>query len=123
MESTTIEQSYRLLEFGLSADTADMQYQHFGHKFGFAKYPSVIPTDSKLQEKSIPSWSLSALMDLLPNEIEVGVDKLCLKIDKYYSYWYVRYLDKNENGIGYCEQKLIDSVYNVICYLFEEKLI
>lgn len=123
MIGTTIEQSYRLLELGLSADTADMQYLHFGHKFGFAKYPSVIPTDSKLKENSIPSWSLSALMSMLPATINIGADECCLIVDKYQNRWYVRYIDKNQMGLGYNNTELITAIYDIICYLIEEKLL
>ena len=128
MVSTTIEQSRNLSKLGLSAETADMHYKEtklFGGNWILCPYGISYYYEHELPTPAmyVPSWSLSALIDLLPNEIKVGVDKLCLMIDKYESDWYVRYLDKNGNGIGYRKQKLIDSVYNVICYLIEEKLI
>lgn len=60
---TSMNQSKRLLEIGISPDTADMYYNpppsrnipHIGHA-----------NTSLIQ---LPAWSLSALIELLPNSI------------------------------------------------------
>jgi len=62
--ATTIEQSKKLIELGLSADTADMYY------YNNDEIPQII-SDIKLLKESINpkfytlAWSLSALIELL----------------------------------------------------------
>ena len=134
MIGTTKKQSKKLLESGIDPNTSDIHWESVSgneYRLALSTMKDTAESIERMQDslktlfnvKLVPAWSLSALLNLLPNEIEVGGDKLCLNIHKYGSYWYVRYLDKNGKDIGYCEQKLIDSVYNMIEYLIEEKLL
>lgn len=68
MIATTIEQAITLLTIGLSPDTADMHYVSYG--------PRDILVASKMGEQlnvgvknRTPAWSLSALMSMMPDEI------------------------------------------------------
>lgn len=75
--ATTKEQSYHLLRCGVSADTADMVYTNYRNK----------PNDGKpyigsigIRKDLIPAWSLSALLGLLPKEINIDGYKYRISI-------------------------------------------
>lgn len=74
MIATTIEQSKHLLELGIDPKTADIVWvysafenEYFPHIKGFGK----IITGSK----DIPAWSLSTLLELLPQNNEMWKTK------------------------------------------------
>lgn len=65
---TDLEQSRKLVELGLDTTTADM---YFEPSVGFRTEPSEIKVgDIKYAHpRSVPAWSLSALLELMPLEI------------------------------------------------------
>ena len=70
---TSIEQSEKLLELGLSPETADMFYNEepdetYRKDIVDTKYPMIIREGQKhyLEEYGIPCWSFGALFDLMP---------------------------------------------------------
>lgn len=70
--ATTLDQSVRLLQCGVSADTADMFYQTPITVSQKAKREDILlvkKVDKKLYDTDIPAWSLSALLGLLPKKI------------------------------------------------------
>lgn len=82
--STTPEQSRRLLACGVPADTADMCWstrtrRHDGTFIAkkhqttnlWIGYPCWRATSGDEELENIPAWSLSALLQLLPQEIKV----------------------------------------------------
>lgn len=94
MICTTIEQSKKLIELGIDITTADMYY--YTVNGDLYKIPNIIESkdDLYVDEKSIPTWSLSALLKLIPNfnmfkrtiecKIETTnhlVDKVCEPLD------------------------------------------
>lgn len=75
---TTISQSKKLLELGLSPESADMFYEPSA---GFCTEPSEVKVaDIKYAHpRSVPCWSLAALIELMPKCIleksELGMYK------------------------------------------------
>ena len=68
---TSIEQSKRLIELGIDANSADMVY----HKNLEGTYN--LRVVNNILEYDIPAWSLSALLELMPSylfEFERGID-------------------------------------------------
>lgn len=66
MISTNQEQAARLLQCGVSADTADMMFTPHNTL-------STEPYKETLKDRGyIPAWSLSALLELLPSKIHSG---------------------------------------------------
>lgn len=102
-------QSQRLLRCGVSADTADMFYTNYRNK----------PNDGKpyigsigIRKNLIPAWSLSALLGLLPKEI--NIDSYKYRISIYFespdepvigNQWCLYYKPKKHN-----EKSRIDDV-------------
>jgi hypothetical protein len=67
--STSREQSERLLSLGLKPETADMCYiDDF----------LLSLTDEEMQD--LPSWSLSRLLDIMPESIFIKSDRRALKL-------------------------------------------
>ena len=89
--ATTREQSKKLQELGVSADTADMFYP-LGSSF-----PEVCDNGDNLQA-DCPAWSLGALIMLLPDEVRDEKFNVIyhLTIDKY-GVWYSNRMEYEEN--------------------------
>jgi hypothetical protein len=75
MIATTIEQSQRLLRCGVSADTADMAIDADTSKLYLHPYLARVD-----KQHELPAWSLSALLGLLPKEIDIDGYKYRISI-------------------------------------------
>lgn len=75
---TLIEQSKKLIEMGIGVNTADMYYDC--NSYGIQDKPEVAVGTAR--SKDIPAWSLTALIELLPNKILVNNDKYFLHFTK-----------------------------------------
>lgn len=70
---TTIEQSKKLIELGIDVNTADMHYSTWTilNEGEYILSPNQGETIEELQEaygnQVIPAWSLSALLEFMPN--------------------------------------------------------
>jgi len=62
---TTPEQSKRLLEAGLPAESADCYYGALGFGNGYHKYPSICWSDGFSGNIDIPCWSVGRLVEIL----------------------------------------------------------
>ena len=125
MIATTIEQSKHLLELGLDPRTADMVWRYVTsgcyrlevlHKELF----------EATNEKDIPAWSLSALLEVIPSNI--GDYDLYITKHEYvdgghgYNVEYNRgftisVLHKETN------RDLVTATYEMVCWLLEQGLI
>lgn len=118
---TSLEQSQKLIELGIDANTADMVYLrvYIGEERDYIllidSYPeeytekgdgSLIP----VYDEHIPAWSLTALLELIPN-------------------WQMQTQD---NGIGIlygCKEEIkiiegetpLDAAFEIVCWLKENK--
>lgn len=141
--ATTIEQSRRLMELGIDINTADMFYVCDKNTAGedyFSPTPSTreMVTHFGLFKNDLPSWSLSALMKLLPSEFttenDLGIFKHEIKIRKYkftndvdlyqIAYGSIKfdvdgqYSFKDMIGTGEKEE-LLDAAFEMVCWLKE----
>ncbi len=86
--ATTKEQSARLLQCGVSAESADMTLRTESGEVNFSRYS--LQTELKFYEYDdpkrhidiIPAWSLSTLLSLLPKEI--AIDGYAYRISIYF---------------------------------------
>jgi hypothetical protein len=127
--ATTIEQSKKLVDLGLSADTADMNYCNSSYKgkdyIGEWKLSLQSPQEAKsILDMSvtswntyweiIPAWSLSRLLELMPLPLLTQH-----KNNKWYMVTY-----PNGKRISLDEyNNPIDAVFEMMVYLLENKLI
>ena len=116
--ATTIEQSKYLLELGLKSNTADLCYR-FRPEFG--EYFFVL--GHAVEEDDIPSWSLRALLELLPSAIELNghcysleIGKLANEVEWYVSYEWVGWTYKIMKG-----NLKDDAIFDMIVWLLKDK--
>lgn len=97
-DCTTKEQSKRLLELGLPADSADMYYQNG------LETPHVIPVDRQYSEYTndikqdwfwvfVPCWSVGRLLKLLLDYSTAGYCEITLVKGKYSTEYVLKILE------------------------------
>lgn len=111
---TSEEQSKKLIELGIDISTADMAYWKRSYRPN--DYAIMARHTKELQEgfdakgiEYVPSWSLSALLELIPNYVINKVD------DKIYANLYY--------GLKSSHDNLVDVAFEMICQLKENKKI
>ena len=125
---TSIEQSEKLLELGLSLKSADMFYNEepdeiYPKDIVDTKYPSIIREEHKhyLEEYGIPCWSLGALLEVMPKIPTVAYDLVLQGIEDAPSYIafddYSEYYAIHEDFKG---NTPLEAAYNTVCWLLEQ---
>ena len=124
--ATNENQSKKLIELGIDVHTADMYYYKenvFNNALATFNGALLVKGNSKPEvEYTIPAWSLSALIELMPKYLLNDDDEeFGLEIVTTY---------KNEYEVCYQEllppiynSSLFDAVFKTVCYLLENKLI
>ena len=136
--STSIEQSKKLIGLGLDVNTADMYYNVIDDSFKLYDDNAKLYINDGLNsdidwknifsyDKILPAWSLSALIELMPEHIVIN-NKVSNSLK----------MDKEEGGVGFCyffgavdkvddiiicDMTPLDAAYEIVCYLLENKLI
>ncbi len=131
MNVTTIEQSKKLLELGLKAETADLFYDIYinpitneeeGQSLDFvSNWQSAWGDRNKsdlFDERAIPAWSLGALLELMKNYPD------CNKLDAFSNRsqkWSVTisYYDHVWKEHEEINMDLMKCVYNIVVWLLE----
>lgn len=118
---TTIEESKKLIELGVDASTADMMWKYNSDKKEYYYKPAIIPYTFF---NDIPSWSLSALLELIPpylGDFNEGIDFGLSKSmnGKWYS---AHYVQLNDDGIITFNKTVtgdtaIDAVFEMVVWL------
>ena len=120
--ATTKEQSKKLIELGLGADTADMYYVEYdGNTY-------LTSMDKEFDKRTDTyAWSLSRLLELMPEHIVIN-NKVSNSLK----------MDKEDGGVGFCyffsaidkvddiiicDMTPIDAAFEMVVYLLENKLI
>lgn len=121
MNFTTIEQSKRLLELGLSPDSADMKLNYDYNEHRNVEIP-VMDTFKNWDDpynKAIPCWSVGALLELLKYpklyEDQLGDEDVWF-CESFIEKW-------GEYYQGGARKTQIDAVYTLICWLLQNDYI
>jgi len=128
---TSVEQSKKLIELGIDVNSADIIYTTF---YGAISKDLPIPKEvyNMLKypindNKCIPAWSLSALLELLDEEItdEFGNDYILTIIKESLQYYlYYHNIDGEVEDIEtYFYDDMIDACYDMIIKLKKRNLI
>ena len=98
---TSIEQSLKLIELGIDVKTADMCWCNENDVIA-------VPYNSACEiVKYAPAWSLSALLDIIPNWTMDKTDKINLTCNPYYH-------------CEVCYNDYVDAAFEMICWLLKE---
>jgi hypothetical protein len=128
MYYTTIEQSKKLLELGLKPESADMYYEMIHGD----KYPQLVRVNLTNRHwmqlcpgVMMPCWSLGALLELMPKYIYTPIkEELGLHIFYIDDRWNFEYgYSNNSYSVLQQDEDLLNSAYNMIVWLFENKYI
>lgn len=107
MVATTIEQSNKLIKLGVNPSTADMWW--VGENL-VAKIADFEKPDDYEAENIIPAWSLSALMDMVPEGTLLSIYKHEGK------YWFI----SNEPSVDHSELRRHECYDNMIDIILNE---
>lgn len=121
MNYTSIEQSKKLLELGLSPESADIFIPCYG-KDNYTEFrPYFREHVTKPDKGDLPCWSVGALIELMPDNIE-GKELLITKTPYQQTImWEVGY-GYNEIG-NRISKSLIAALFNEVCWLLENNYI
>lgn len=127
---TYVEQTKKLIELGIDINTADLTIIDLpiqgGDRFKFISsrlpndtFPSI--TDGKSEK--VPAWSLSALLGLMPTDDKK--DEYYVDIESHSDYHIVSYRNCWDGCIHseYSKESLLDAVFEMVCWLLENKKI
>ena len=116
---TSVDQSKKLIELGIDVDTADLTVIDLpiqnGDRFKFIqnKLPSdIFPSITDGKSEKIPAWSLSALLDILPLEIE-----LHKQFDGNIKYYYMEYTTKKTYFASKRYTNPVDTAFEMVVWL------
>lgn len=119
--ATTITQSRKLIELGLDPNSADMYYPYLGSGM-YGDTPRIGFPIEHSGGKDIPAWSLSALLEVMPNN---DYWEICLWQYKDQR-WQCVFDDvefSNGETKAFIADTPIDAAYEMVCWLLENNLI
>lgn len=112
---TSLEQSQKLIELGIDVNTADMIYLYNDIMDRYIE-PAII-REFKFISNTLPAWSLTALLELIPTSIdEYTKDFSQLEITKC-SVSYVYATDNLRRG--FLKDNLLDAAFEMVVWLKE----
>ena len=114
---TNEEQSHRLLEAGVRPDTADMYLDEFELPVAF-EYGRVEKHVD--QDMALPAWSLSELIDMIPDQIECEGYNYYLFILPRGKEFTIKYSAGSNLAQSYCRESLFDAITEMIEWLIKE---
>lgn len=124
---TDLSQSKVLAEI-LPLESADMRYHTISHYNPYPCDEIVYTIDfGRVSDKDIPCWSLAALLDILPKEIEIDGQHYAPRLFPVKSRWLLK-LWYNSNytitsPIAIFSDNPIDACYEMIIKLHELKML
>ena len=139
---TDIEQSKKLLELGINVKTADMFWDTLFAKKPEAQVNNHHFIDEYDDEHRVPAWSLSVLMNFLPSEFtekgeysettyRIDIRKYALTDDvNIHQIAYGNYHWHDDGSHSWSDminsgekEDLLDAVFQMVCWLLENKKI
>ena len=114
---TSLEQSKKLIELGIDVNTADMYWSltNQNHPPVVGKYCA------EYGGMQLPAWSLNALLELMPKDFEDDLEIYYGAFDgrgEYHPVWVCSCMNRVDFG-----DTSIDAVFNMVCWLLENKKI
>ena len=119
---TSYEQSKSLLALGLDPNTADMKYDprwDIPVIISEDDYDNHLNYDPEFENTDIPAWSLSALLELIPDELQ---DNHFLTLEKEKDEYCCCFEDINGNSFNhFFGNNAIDVAFEMMCWLLDSR--
>ena len=119
--ATTISQSRKLIELGLNPETADMVWVRYAAG-GYRLEVLHRELFERIMETDIPAWSLSALLEVIPNNDYWDIYLYQAQEGKWQSEWNDCEISKGESKCFIADTP-IAAAYEMVCWLLEQGLI
>ncbi len=112
---TDIEQSQKLIELGIDVDTADMFWWHNTEE---KRYEASLIDYAFICDWDIPAWSLSALLELIQDDIKI--EKTLFDQSDMFTHSIIgdAYQYRSHE-----HENLIDAAFEMVCWLLENNKI
>ena len=122
---TDIKQSQKLIKLGLDPKTADMFWRDWRRETELITIPCVGCGNEK---EDLPAWSLSALLDLLPESVSPDNDSYQIYLMQVYNHDSLHGVDyvgelEGDSLEGFCEDSFVDAAYKMIRWLIKHAYI
>ena len=119
---TSYEQSQSLLALGLDPNTADMKYDprwDIPVIISEDDYDNHLNYDPESENTDIPAWSLSALLELIPDELQ---NNQFLTLEKEKDEYCCCFEDINGNSFNhFFGNNAIDVAFEMMCWLLDSR--
>lgn len=112
---TDILQSKKLVELGIDVNTADIIYNIFGESY--------IRHGVDIDNSHSPAWSLTALLGIIPDKISIDNESYYLSFDKKSIAFRGPITWDGQKSKSFEMDNLIDAVFEMVCWLKENKKI
>ena len=121
---TSIDQSRKLVELGLNPETSDMVYPAWTLSDTPTDDICKIRTHDFESENDVPTWSLSALLELMPQRIYMHGAAHQFRLDRNWDKvtWQCAY-DAMNSFIEKKSNSPINAVFEMMCWLLENDYI
>lgn len=113
---TNKKQSSRLLEAGVNPKTADMYLDEFECPVAF-EYRRI--EGHVGQDMAFPAWTLSKLIDMMPDQVECEGYNYYLFILPRYKEFTIKYSAGSNLAQSYCRESLFDAITEMIEWLIK----
>ena len=115
---TSIEQSKKLIELGINICTSDMLWT-YDFTVNAINGLNVISELLKLEENDISAWSLSKLMELMPDKISIDNESYYLYFTKKCAEFRGPITWDGQKTKSFKMDNILDSAFEMICWLLE----
>ena len=112
---TTIEQSKKLIKLGIDVKTADMIHNILGEPY--------VRHDTLVDEYHTPAWSLSALLELIPDKISISNESYYLSFTKKSVEFRGPITWDGQKAKSFEMDNTLDAAFEMVCWLLENKKI
>lgn len=115
--ATTREQSEQLLYLGIKSETADC---HIEMAPSGIDYTYITQNYHNLVSNTIPSWSLSRLLEMMPKFIyEYSQRPYCFALLSDENYWYIDYSDNGGTLHVESDENVFDAIVRMFAWLIK----
>lgn len=116
---TDLAQSKKLIELGIDINTADMVWT-YDFTVNDINGLNVISNNFKIEENDIPSWSLSALLELIPDKISINNESYYLSFDKKSVAFRGPVTWDGQKSTSFEMDNILDAAFEMVCWLLPQ---
>lgn len=115
---TSIEQSKKLIELGLDATTADMFWDLLDGDLPEEKIPNCCPDRFDISiDEFVPAWSLSALIELIPDKISINNESYYLSFTKKSVEFRGPITWDGQKAKSFEMDNILDAAFEMVCWV------